>query len=67
MKSRSAGYPDISDIHARKAAGRRKRVTLSFAQKLDILDSLRKRVEPLVQARKNRAARRSRRAPQQQI
>jgi hypothetical protein len=47
-------YPDISDILARKAAGRRQRAALSFAEKLDILDALRERVAPLVQARKAR-------------
>jgi hypothetical protein len=52
-------YPDISDILARKAAGQRQRSGLSFAEKLDILDSLKERVRPLVQARKVRRARES--------
>jgi hypothetical protein len=49
-------YPDISDILARKAAGRRQQAALSFAEKLDILDALRERVEPLVRAENPRAA-----------
>jgi hypothetical protein len=49
-------YPDISDILALKAAGRRQRAALSFGQKLDILDALRERVRPLVIARKARRA-----------
>jgi hypothetical protein len=47
-------YPDISDILARKAEGRRKRAALSFAEKLDALDALRERVRPIVQAREAR-------------
>jgi hypothetical protein len=34
-------YPDISDILAMKAKGRRARADLSFAEKLAILDKLR--------------------------
>ena len=52
MVPRHSQYPDISDILARKASGRRQRAALSFAEKLDILDSLKERIEPLVQARK---------------
>jgi hypothetical protein len=47
-------YPDISDILARKAAGRRERAGLSFAEKLNLLDALRERVTPLVRAREIR-------------
>lgn len=47
-------YPDISDILARKAAWRRQRAALSFAEKLDILDALRERIAPIVEARKAR-------------
>ena len=49
-------YPDISDILARKAAWRRQRAALGFAQKLDIVDALRERVVPIVAARKARNA-----------
>ena len=51
-------FPDVSDILARKAAGRRQRATLSFAEKLKILDEMRAHVEPIVRARKARADRR---------
>jgi hypothetical protein len=54
MKKRDSEYPNISDILARKAAGRRQRAALSFAEKLDILDSLKERVQPIIQAREFR-------------
>jgi len=54
MKNRRSQYPDISDILAQKALGRRKRAALSFAEKLDIVDALRERVRPIVEARKAR-------------
>jgi hypothetical protein len=44
-------FPDVSDILARKAAGRAQRATLSFAEKLKVLDEMRKRVEPIARAR----------------
>jgi hypothetical protein len=44
-------YPDISDILVRKAAGRRARAQLSFAEKIAMIEALRARVEPLKQAR----------------
>jgi hypothetical protein len=55
MEERPSKYPDISDILARKAAGRRQRAALSFAEKLDVLDALRERVRPIIQARKFRS------------
>ncbi len=56
MKSRAARYPDISDIIARKAAGRRQLAALSFGEKLAILDALRERAEPMRRARRAIAA-----------
>ena len=53
--SRAQQYPDISDIFAEKARGRRERASLSFAEKLAILDKLREDVAPIVQARHARA------------
>ena len=53
--SRSQHYPDITDILARKARGRRERASLSFAEKLAILDKLRNDVAPIVRARQARA------------
>lgn len=50
-----AQYPDITDILAQKARGRRERASLSFAEKLAILDKLRKEIAPIVQARQARA------------
>jgi hypothetical protein len=52
-------YPDLTDILARKASGRRQSASLSFAEKLDILDALRARVEPIVRAREIRKAAKS--------
>jgi hypothetical protein len=49
-------YPDISDILARKAVGERRRAALSFAEKLDILDAMKERVQPIVDARERRRA-----------
>jgi hypothetical protein len=50
-------YPDITDILARKMSGRQQQAALRFSLKLDILDAMRARVEPLIHARKVRAAR----------
>ena len=47
-------FPDNSTIHARKARGRGERAALPFSAKLDALDALRDRVEPIVRARKSR-------------
>ena len=49
--NRSQQYPNITDILAQKARGRRERASLSFAEKLAILDRLRKEVAPIVRAR----------------
>jgi hypothetical protein len=54
MTDQPSRYPDIADILAVKAAGRRERAALSFAEKLDILDALRERVRPIVEARESR-------------
>ena len=51
MTDMKQSYPDISDILARKAEGRRQRAELSFAEKLDALDELRARVAPLIRGR----------------
>ena len=44
-------YPDISDILARKAEGRRELAARSFGEKLEILEAMRARVEPIRRAR----------------
>ena len=53
--SRARQYPDITDILSQKALGRRERASLSFAEKLAILDKLRQDIAPIVQARQARA------------
>ncbi len=52
MKSRSIRrYPDISDVLARKAEGRRNLAARSFGEKIEILEAMRARVEPIRKAR----------------
>ena len=58
MKARNPNYPDISDILARKARGRKQLAALSFGEKLDILDSMRERVAPIRRSREIRKRRR---------
>ncbi len=53
-RPRAKSYPDISDILARKAEGRRESAALSFGQKLDILERMRARVAPIRRAREAR-------------
>lgn len=60
MKARStSGYPDISDILARKAEGRRDLAARSFGEKIEILEALRAPVEPIRKARDARRKDRS--------
>jgi hypothetical protein len=47
-------YPDISDILARKAEGRHDLAKRSLGEKIDALDALRVRVEPIRKAREAR-------------
>lgn len=56
-QSNDRKYPDMSDILARKAEGRKKLAALSFGEKLEILEQMRARVAPI---RKARDARRQR-------
>jgi len=51
MKQPETHYPDISDILARKAAGRREASRRSFGEKIAMVEALRERVEPLRRAR----------------
>ena len=44
----------LKEILERKAAGRRERAKLTFVEKLEILDKMRERVRPIVEARKRR-------------
>lgn len=54
LHSNENSYPDISDILALKAEGRRTLAALSFGQKLEILEEMRVRVEPIRRAREAR-------------
>jgi hypothetical protein len=52
MKSPSnRRYPDISDVLARKAEGRRNVAARSFGEKIDMLEAMRARVAPIRKAR----------------
>jgi hypothetical protein len=47
-------YPDISDVLARKAEGRRNLAARSFGEKIDMLEAMRARVAPIRKAREAR-------------
>lgn len=49
-------FPDISDILARKAEGRREIARRSFGEKIAMMEALRERVEPFKRAREARRA-----------
>jgi hypothetical protein len=51
-------FPDISDILARKAEGRRKNARRTLGEKIAMMEALRERVEPLRRAREARQAKR---------
>jgi hypothetical protein len=51
-------FPDISDILARKAEGRRKNAQRTIGEKIAMMEALRERVEPLRRAREARRANR---------
>ena len=52
-------FPDISDILARKAEGRRENARKSFGEKIAMMEALRDRVAPLKRAREARQAKRN--------
>jgi hypothetical protein len=52
-------FPDISDILARKAEGRRKNARLSFGEKIAMMEALRERLEPFKRLREARQAKRN--------
>ncbi len=56
-KTPTASYPDISDILARKAEGRREAARRSFGEKIAMMEALRERLAPLKQARDERRGR----------
>ena len=49
-------FPDISDILARKAEGRREIARRSFGEKIAMMEALRERLEPFKRAREARQA-----------
>jgi hypothetical protein len=49
-------YPDITDILARKAEGRREISRRSFGEKIAMMEALRERLAPLKKAREERTA-----------
>ncbi|MCC7049890.1 MAG: hypothetical protein IT562_24495 [Alphaproteobacteria bacterium] len=48
---KQASSPDIADLLARKAAGRRKTASRSFGEKIEMLNDLRRRANELRKAR----------------
>ena len=49
-------YPDISDILARKRAGKRQAAARSYAEKVAMVEALRERLAPFKRAREARLA-----------
>lgn len=58
MKDEEPAFPDISDILARKAEGRREIARRSFGEKIAMMEALRERLEPFKRAREARRAKR---------
>jgi hypothetical protein len=53
-RNKTAIYPDVSDILARKAEGRRDRARRSFGEKIAAVEQLRARLAPLKKHRERR-------------
>jgi len=53
-------FPDISDILARKAEGRRKNARRTLGEKIAMMEALRERLEPFKRLREARQAKRKR-------
>ena len=60
MSKDRTDFPDISDILARKAEGRREIARRSFGEKIAMMEALRERLEPFKRAREARQAKRKR-------
>jgi hypothetical protein len=56
-------FPDVSDILARKAEGRREIARRSFGEKINMIETMRERLAPLKRAREMRRAARSTQTP----
>jgi hypothetical protein len=52
-------FPDVSDILARKAEGRREIARRSFGEKINMIEAMRERLAPLKRAREIRRAERA--------
>jgi hypothetical protein len=52
-------FPDVSDVLARKAEGRRDIARRSFGEKITMIEAMRERLAPLKRAREMRRAARS--------
>jgi hypothetical protein len=61
MNKDRTNFPDISDILARKAEGRREIARRSFGEKIAMMEALRERLEPFKRAREARQAKRKER------
>jgi hypothetical protein len=55
----SKAFPDVSDILARKAEGRREIARRSFGEKIAMIEAMRERLAPLKRAREMRRAARA--------
>jgi hypothetical protein len=62
MNKDRTDFPDISDILARKAEGRREIARRSFGEKIAMMEALRERLEPFKRAREARQAKRKERS-----
>jgi len=56
MNDSKPKYPDISDILARKAEGRKEAAGRSFGEKIAWVEQMRERLAPLKRAREERRA-----------
>lgn len=55
-------YPDISDVLARKAQGRKEIAARSFGRKIAMVEAMRQRLEPFKRAREAKLAEKASRA-----
>lgn len=56
VKQTATPYPDVSDILARKAEGRRHISRRTFGEKIAMVEALRERLAPFKRARERRIA-----------
>jgi hypothetical protein len=59
MSNDRTNFPDISDILARKAEGRREIARRTLGEKIAMMEALRERAEPMKRAREARRAKRN--------